>query len=182
MPADLRIQVMLGPESEDRAEHLLKWMKEERGFALDLYNVGTVHSVKEVPIVFLDLCVNEKIALWLLDRTTVAILNLRDQTDPELFTELLEEMNDGEPVPPEAPYVFARVHPGWHRLTSNDAEERAIINEIYRSQYFIDLVRSDFMNRLLHSINKHWYRNELDWNRVDDLIVGLTMLCLHYPS
>jgi hypothetical protein len=163
-PVELRVQVLVSPEQEERARVMFDWMRKNRNF--DISDVKPVRRMKEIQGLAERLCTAQKLTLWLLDDNTAAVAGLL----LENLDDLKDYVSDGLPEgwwPP--PMIFARIDPQWAKPTHADPDIDAYIRENDARRHAIDLVegvRGDGLN----------------WNRVDDLIVRVTLRLADLPS
>ena len=158
-PVVLGIIATASPKNEARARRLLDWMASERNFVVS--ELDFVNRVKEILIHYDEVIRSRRVALWLLDEKVAALINV---LATQYLREQLEEQYD-EPLPPPMPYLLARIDPEWQSITSPDPEDQAAAESLYPTQHFLDLCSAETAD-------------EFNWNRVDDLIVELTVMCI----
>ncbi len=156
-PLDLRVQVFVSEKSMKRARKLLKWMRRNRQF--DIGEVAPVHHMGDIQQLLEDIANDQKLVVWLVDDDTEGYFGFErelEDGDVEL------DVPDGWWPPPR---IFARIDPQWEPWTDPDPEVYAVgAGEGYVLPDMIDLVEGAGADGL-------------NWNRVDDLIVQIT-LCL----
>ena len=160
-PLDLRVQVFVSEKSMKRAHKLLKWMKQNRQF--DIGEVAPVRRMKEIPQLLEDIANAQKLVVWLVDDDTKGYFRFeRELKDADLGL----DVPDGW-WPPRK--IFARIDPQWEPDTYPDTETYiAARNEGYVLPDMLDLVEGAGADGL-------------NWNRVDDLIVQITLSLADLP-
>jgi hypothetical protein len=162
-PVELRVQVLVSTEQETRTRTMLAWMRERRYF--DITDVKPVRRTKEIEGLAERLCTAQKLVVWLLDAQTAAIAALLQENVDSIRDYSVNDMPEGWWPPP---MMFARIDPDWAKPTNPDPEIDAYIRETDARRYAIDLV--DGVGG-----------DDLNWNRVDDLIVQLTLRLADLP-
>jgi len=162
-PLELRVQVLVSPEQEKRARVMLGWMREQRHF--NITDVKPVRRMKEIQGLAERLCTAQKLVLWLLDAETAAVAGLLLENIDDLKDYFVDDMPEGW-WPPLI--IFARIDPDWNKPTNPDPDIDAYIRETDARRYAIDLVEGVG-------------GDDLNWNRVDDLIVQITLRLADLP-
>jgi len=162
-PVELRVQVLVSTEQETRARTMLAWMRKERHF--DITDVKPVRRMKEIQGLVERLCAAQKLVLWLLDAQTAAIAGLLLENVDDFKYDMVHDMPEGWWPPP---MMFARIDPDWAKPADPDPDIDAYIRATDARRYAIDLVEGVG-------------GNDLNWNRVDDLIVRLTLRLADLP-
>jgi hypothetical protein len=162
-PIELRVQVLVSLEQEKRARTMLAWMRDRRHF--DIADVKPVRRMDEIQGLAERLCTAQKLVLWLLDDETAAVAGLLLDGIDDFEDYFVRDMPEGWWPPP---MMFARIDPRWAKATSADPDIDAYIRENDARRHAIDLVEGVG-------------GDELNWNRVDDLIVRLTFRLADLP-
>jgi len=162
-PVELRVQVLVSIEQETRARTMLAWMRKKRHF--DITDVEPVRRMKEIQGLAERLCTAQKLVVWLLDAQTAAIAALLLENVDDVTDYFVHDMPEGWWPPP---MMFARIDPDWANPTNPDPDIDAYIRETDARRYAIDLVEGVG-------------GNDLNWNRVDDFIVQLTLRLADLP-
>ncbi len=162
-PVELRVQVLVSPEQEKHARVMLQWMREQRHF--DISDVKPVRRMKEIQGLAERLCTAQKLVVWLLDAQTADVAGLLLENIDGFEDYVVRDMPEGWWPPP---MMFARIDPGWAKPTNSDPDIDAYIRETDAWRHAIDLVEGVG-------------GDDLNWNRVDDLIVQVTLRLAHLP-
>jgi hypothetical protein len=162
-PVALRVQVLVSTEQEARTRTMLAWMREHRHF--DITDVKPVRRMKEIQGLAERLCAAQKLVVWLLDAQTAAVAALLRENVDSIKDYFVDDMPEGWWPPP---MMFARIDPDWAKPTDADPDIDAYIRETDARRFAIDLVEGVG-------------GNDLNWNRVDDLIVQLTLRLTDLP-
>jgi hypothetical protein len=162
-PVELRVQVLVSTEQETRTRTMLAWMREQRHF--DITDVKPVRRTKEIEGLAERLCTAQKLVVWLLDAQTAAVAALLQENVDSIKDYFVDDMPEGWWPPPT---MYARIDPDWSAPAYADREIDAFIHNQDARRFAIDLVEGVG-------------GNDLNWNRVDDLIVQLTLRLADLP-
>ena len=153
-PLDLDVQIFVSPKSRKLAQKMIKWMRSNRNFHIG--DLAPVRRMKDVPEFFEGMAKARQLVIWLVDDITADHIGFEKQLEDEDF--VLDVPEDWWPTPK----IFARIDSRWEPESYPDTETWLVaLNEGYTLQLDVDLIKRG--------------ADGLNWNRVDDLIVKITI-------
>ncbi|MEO0975365.1 MAG: hypothetical protein AAFX85_19930 [Pseudomonadota bacterium] len=179
-PIPLDISVLVGPQTQTRAEGLLEWLEHERHF--HIHRPPTFVRMKEIPDLVASVLVEGGVSVWLLDDRLGATAHLAFDLEEEYLADDVSWRAgrlDGGPYDYDLRdyprwmlehALFARLDASFTLAQSDDPDLQAFIV----GEYFVE--RQFAQGWGVDLLGTSPTQGEVDWNRADDLIVRLTLM------